>query len=70
MGYSSFDDVQTARPKWEPHYTWVPKKVNDKWYWMTTIYRKVKVVYGDRKLEPVEYTYGDEFDLLKEQHDR
>jgi hypothetical protein len=72
MGYTnvSFNGAAYLKPgnepKWEPYYTWVPKKVNGKWYWLTTIYRKKNIDYGDQRFPPPRYIYGDEFDVLKE----
>lgn len=63
------DHGEQMKPTWEPYYAKWPRQVHGKWYWLTTIYRKVKVVYGDRKFEPVEYTYGDVFDKLKEDNE-
>ena len=48
---------------WEPYYTRKPKKVNGRWYWFTTIYRREKniAVYPHQG-----YEYGDQFDVLRD----
>jgi hypothetical protein len=49
--------------KWEPYYTWKPRRINSKWYWLTTVYRreKNKYVYPHSG-----YEFGDGFDVLKD----
>jgi hypothetical protein len=66
MGYSSFDDVQPEPKTWEPYYTYLPHRVNGKWYWFRYIWRKQVLVYGDQHYEAHGYIYGDDFDVLKE----
>jgi hypothetical protein len=48
---------------WKPYYTWKPRKINNKWYWLTTVYRREKniAVYPHQG-----YEFGDGFDVLKD----
>ena len=48
---------------WQPYYIWKPKKINGKWYWLTTVYRREKnrIVYPHQG-----YEYGNAFDVLKD----
>jgi hypothetical protein len=48
---------------WEPYYTWKPRNINGKWYWLTTVYRREKnrIVYPHQG-----YEFGDGFDVLKD----
>ena len=48
---------------WKPYYSWKPRKINDKWYWLTTVYRREKniAVYPHQG-----YEFGDSFDVLKD----
>jgi hypothetical protein len=48
---------------WEPIYIKWPKKINGRWYYLTTVYRREKnrVVWP-----PQGYEFGDEFDVLKD----
>jgi hypothetical protein len=48
---------------WEPYYTRKPVKINGRWYWFTTIYRREKNVFV---WPPQGYEFGDEFDVLKD----
>jgi len=51
--------------EWKPHKIKFPKRINSKWYWPgDTIYRKQRIGPGGTA-----YKYGDQFDVLKEQHD-
>jgi hypothetical protein len=48
---------------WMPYYTWEPRKINGRWYWFTTVYR--------RERNPLAwphqgYEFGDGFDLLRD----
>lgn len=47
--------------KWEPWYAWRPVRVNGKWYWLTTVYRKFLLSPGGGF-----HAYGDSFDILKD----
>jgi hypothetical protein len=48
---------------WRPYYTWKPRRINGKWYWLTTVYRREK----NRLVIPHQgYEFGDGFDLLKD----
>jgi hypothetical protein len=48
---------------WQPAFAWRPRRVNNKWYWLVTIYRRErnKFVWPHQGWE-----FGDEFDLLKD----
>ena len=52
---------------WEPHFAWIPVVVHGKRKWLTTVWRKQVVVYGDRKNEPPRYEYGNIFDVIKDE---
>lgn len=49
------------RQKWEPHLSWIPRKIGKRWYWHSPIYRKYQFNDGNGF-----YKYGTEFDVLKE----
>jgi hypothetical protein len=53
------DELGKTNP-WEPWYAWRPKRVNNKWYWCTWIYRRFVLSPGGGF-----YVYGDQFDYLK-----
>ena len=48
---------------WEPVYAKWPKKINGRWYWLTTVYcrERNRVVWP-----PQGWEYGDGFDVLKD----
>ena len=46
---------------WEPHYTRVPRRINGRWYWRTTVYRRQR--FGPGRTH---YQYGDQFDVLRD----
>ena len=46
---------------WEPHISWIPRKIGKKWYWHTPIYRK-RVLSSDGNY----WIYGTEFDMLRD----
>ena len=48
---------------WKPYFSWKPRKINNKWYWLTTVYRREKnrVVYPHQG-----YEFGDQFDALRD----
>ena len=48
---------------WKPYYSWRPRQINGRWYWLTTIYRRERnrIVYP-----PQGYEFGDQFDVLKD----
>jgi hypothetical protein len=48
---------------WEPYYTRKPLKVNGRWYWFTTVYRRELNQYV---WPPQGYEYGDQFDALRD----
>ena len=47
---------------WKEYFTWRPRKINGRWYWLTKIYRREK----NRLVIPHQgWEYGDSFDILK-----
>ena len=48
---------------WQPVFAWRPRRVNNKWRWLVTIYRRErnKFVWPHQGWE-----FGDEFDVLKD----
>lgn len=55
------ENVINRTAKWEPHISWVPRKIGKRWYWRSPIYRKFVLSPGGGY-----YKYGTEFDVLKE----
>ena len=55
------DDPRNIQQPWTKWYAWRPVKVNNRWNWFKTVYRKPK--YNSPSLE---YTYGTILDVLKE----
>ena len=59
------DDIhwRTAAGPWLPYYTWRPRCINGRLYWLTTVYRREKniVIYPSQG-----YEFGDGFDVLKD----
>ena len=53
-------------PAWEKWFAWHPIKIDNKYRWMTTVYRRELKVFGDQRLAPPIYEYGTLFDVLKE----
>jgi hypothetical protein len=53
----------SAAGPWQPYYAWRPRKINNKWYWLTRVYRRERniVVYPHQG-----YEFGDGFDVLKD----
>ena len=47
-------------PPWREHYALIPRRINGRWYWLTTVYRKFLLSPGGGF-----YRYGDIFDVLK-----
>ena len=49
---------------WQPVFTWRPRRINGRWYWLTTVYKREK----NRIVWPSQgYEYGDVFDVLKDE---
>lgn len=65
MGVSWGDSVTYRGPQgtWVKYFTWKPRKINGRWYWLTNIYRREKniLVYPHQGFE-----YGDAFNMLKD----
>lgn len=51
-----------AKPTWHSHYTLLPRKINGRWYWLTTVYRHFVLSPGGGF-----WRYGDSFDALRDQ---
>jgi len=48
---------------WQPYYTWRPRKINGRWYWLATVYRRER----NRMVWPHQgWEFGDTLDLLKD----
>lgn len=46
---------------WEPYYTWKPRRINGRWYWLTTVYRREK----NRMVWPPQgYEFGNGADFI------
>ena len=47
---------------WLKYFTWKPRCINGKWYWLTNVYRRErnKLVIPHQGWE-----YGDDFDVLR-----
>lgn len=54
-------DVMNKKAKWEPHVSWVPRKIGKRWFWRSPIYRKYQFDNGNGH-----YVYGTEFDVLRD----
>lgn len=48
---------------WQPVFTWCTRRINGRWYWLTTVYKRERnrLVWPDQG-----YEYGDVFDALKD----
>ena len=47
---------------WQAYYTWKPRQINGRWYWLTTVYRRERNKY----VRPFQgWEYGDALDLLR-----
>lgn len=55
------DEVLRRTQQWEPHLSWIPRKIGKSWYWHSPIYRKFVLSPGGGF-----WKYGTEFDVLKE----
>jgi hypothetical protein len=49
------------RAKWEPHISWIPRKIGKRWFWHSPIYRKYQFDGSNGH-----FIYGTEFDVLKD----
>ena len=56
-GYMEFD-----KTKWKKKFAWRPRKIGEKWFWLTEIY--VRYAYYQDSVQGVEY--GTILDVLKE----
>ena len=55
-----------TKNKWEPWYAWHPVKVEGKWKWCTTVYRKYNWAKSTEQPFGKEYDYGTIFDMLRD----
>jgi len=57
------DNWRTSAGPWHPYYTWQPRRINGKWYWLTTVYRRERniIIYPSQG-----YEFGDGFDVLRD----
>lgn len=48
---------------WKPYYAWKPRKINGRWYWLATVYRRErnKFIWPHQGWE-----FGDTLDLLRD----
>ena len=46
---------------WKPYFTWRPRRINGRWHWLTTIYRRERniAVYPHQG-----YEFGDSGDFI------
>ena len=58
------DNWRTSAGPWQPYYTWRPRCINGRWYWLTTVYRRERniVIYPSQG-----YEFGDGFDVLRDE---
>jgi len=49
-----------AGPTWKKHYSFIPRKINGKWYWLSYVYRYYTLSPGGGF-----WKYGDSFDALR-----
>lgn len=63
----SLDEASPPKVQpWEKWFAWRPVKIKGKRRWMTTVYRRPKLIKDvDRYVHKV-WEYGDMFDILKE----
>jgi len=48
--------------EWEPWYAWYPVRINSRWYFRETVYRRYRLsIVGKGG-----WIYGDTFNMLKE----
>jgi len=47
--------------KWDRHWTFIPRRINGRWYWCEHVYRHWCLSPGGGF-----WRYGDEFDILKD----
>ena len=52
---------------WEQFFAWLPVRVHGKRKWLTKVWRKQVTVYGDKRMEPEYYIYGNIFDVIKDE---
>ena len=48
--------------EWQQHYTWIPRRINGRWYWREYVYRYWCLSPGGGF-----WRYGDEFSILKDE---
>jgi len=48
---------------WQPYSAWNPQKINGRWYWLATVYRRER----NRMVWPHQgWEFGDALDLLRD----
>ena len=52
--------------EWHPWFAYFPVKIEDKWKWMTTVFRRV--IHDPIGGAPAMYQYGTIFDMLGDKH--
>lgn len=48
---------------WQPEFAWKPKRINGRWYWLTTVYRRERNKYV---MPSQGWEYGTIFDYLRD----
>ena len=62
-GVLQYSHYRGPQGQWHQYFTWRPRKINGRWYWLTKIYRREK----NKLVIPHQgWEYGDEFDILKD----
>lgn len=56
---------------WESYFAWYPVKIDQKWFWLSRVYRKKSYYDLTNISEPIKFNwiYGTIFDVLKEEQD-
>ena len=53
--------MMSSKYHWELWYAWYPKRINGRWYFRETVYRRYQISPGKGY-----FVYADSFDLLKQ----
>ncbi len=63
MVYQEYEIVfRGPQGAWQSYFTWIPRKINHRWYWFTTVYRRERNKY----VQPFQgWEYGDVLDLMR-----
>lgn len=65
MEWNDFIARKIEKGPWKEFYAWRPVKVNGKWVWLKTVYRRWINTYVDMD-NWTRYEYGTAFDILKD----